>query len=128
MPQTWNWPYHTVETRYPMNSTVVQFGNGYSFTSKPTSPPQRTFVLDLSALRIVTDSSGNVIEGSNPQLSVYSLDLFYRQVQCYEAFTYNHPMYGALLCRFAKPLVLPKVEPGGGGVVPNITVELIEVP
>jgi hypothetical protein len=125
---TWDWPFHSFETRYQANSTVVQMGRGYSFASRPTSPPQRIFSLKMEGLRYFLDNEGLPNPTRLPQHNAYRLDLFYQQVQLYTSFIYPHPVYGNMVVRFNKPLVLPEVRPGGAGVLGPVSVELIEIP
>ena len=124
-----DFPYHLTETRYPQNGTSVQFGGSYNFTAKASGPPQRVFALEFATLMWYEDFyTGQVDPIINQNINAGALDLFYRLVQLSDHFTYPHPVYGNLRCRFLKPLVLPKSIPGGTGATERWSVELIEVP
>ena len=124
-----DFPYHVVETRYPQNGTTVQFGKSYTFTAKPDGPPQRNFALEFPTLVWETDDfTGLVDPTTRPQTNAYALDTFYNLVQLWQPFHYMHPVYGQLVVRFARALVLPKQIVGGSGAIAPVTLEFIEVP
>jgi len=122
--------HHKFETIYPDSSTRVQFGKSYVFTAPPTAPDQRTFRLSFTGMRYYTvDDQGLVIDTDPTKLNNLAvLDNFYQSVRLYGIFTYTHPIYGPLACRFSKPLQIPKGLPNGNGVVEDFTVELMEQP
>ena len=120
--------YHAERTSYPQNSPVIQLGGSYVFTSRPVGPPQRTFYLTFEAMRHFFNSDGTVDTESYPEFNLGTLEAFYEEVQLYASFKYVHPRYGQLICRFAKPLDIPRPELGGFSVVKGVQVELIEVP
>lgn len=125
---TFDFPYHIVEDQYPTSSTVTQFGGGYQFASKPRGPDQITFKLNFKAMWFFETSPGVLDETSQPQINMKVLVDFYETHRLYEPFTYPHPRRGNLVCRFAKPLAVPKGIEGGKGQLEAFVVELILQP
>lgn len=124
-----DFPYHTVETRYPNDGTTVQFGNSYTFTAAASGPPQRSFGLDFATLVYYLDMfTGQVDPTKNPKINLAALDTFYNLVRMSANFHYDHPAFGRLVVRFAKPLVIPKGLMGGSGASAPVAIELVEVP
>lgn len=124
---TFNFPYHSVETEYPNSGTQIKLGNSYAYTAPPEAPDQRLFKLSFPLLKYF-EVNGAIDSSVEPQINLAALELFYNLHKMSATFTYPHPVYGELACKFNKPLKIPKGIPGGGGAVPNIDVELIEVP
>ena len=125
---SFNFPFHEVTTKYPANSPAIQFGNSYIFTSKPIGPPQRMFQLTFPALFHYPNADGSMNRAINPLFNADVLDDFYQTVQTWGNFLYIHPRYGQLVCKFSKPLELPKSEGGEAGALKNVQIELVEVP
>lgn len=124
--ETFNFPYHKTRTEYPVNSTPIQFGQSYSFASKPAGPPQRTFILNFKAMKWYINSNGTIDVTTNPTFNMGALDAFYAAHQLWDTFVYPHPIYGNLNVRFADPLKHPEVEEGGTGVTQSFEIKLIE--
>lgn len=122
-----NFPYHRVSTKYPNSGTQIQLGRSYVYTAPPEAPDQRRFVLKFRALKYFL-VNGVVDQVTNAEINLGALELFYNLHKMHATFTYPHPVYGDLACRFARPLEIPDGTEGGSGVVENIEVELIEVP
>lgn len=122
-----DFPYHTVETQNPESSVLIQLGGGYQFTTPPTAPDQRTFVLHFPAMKYFTNSLGDLDETITPSLNMFRLIKFYQTYKTYKSFDYTHPVYGLLKVRFSKPLVEPEVLKGGFGITKDFEVNLIEV-
>lgn len=118
-----------VETKYPDSSVRVQFGKSWTFTAPPDAPDQRGFSLTLKGMKyyVNLDGSINATTGSDIN-NLAALETFYQTVRLFDDFHFPHPIYGTLVCRFNKPLQIPKGIPGGLGVVEDMTIELIEVP
>lgn len=125
---TFNFPYHQCQDVYPDNGGGIQFGNGYSFATRPRGPDQRKFVLQFPAMWVYESSPGVLDYTKNEVRNLMALDNFYRQVRLFDTFYYPHPRRGTLICRFGKPLTLPKVLPRADGFTEPFEVELIEVP
>lgn len=122
---TFNFPYHKCRTEYPQTSNPVQFGNSYTFASKPAGPPQRTFVLSFKAMRWYMNGS-SVDVATNPTRNMGALDAFYQDHEMYKAFVYPHPVYGNLNVRFAEPFKQPDTTEGGTGESEPFELKLIE--
>tara|TARA_Y100000034_G_scaffold105135_1_gene132207 strand:+ start:41 stop:430 length:390 start_codon:yes stop_codon:yes gene_type:complete len=114
-------------TKYPENSPRVQFGNGYTFTAAPDAPVTRTFVLSFPTMLWHTNNAGLVDYEVDPKKNMGRLVQFYEEHQTHAKFTYRHPAYGLMVCRFNKPLETPKVKPGGFGATEGFEIELVEV-
>lgn len=124
-----DFPFHIVESRYPVDGTSVQFGSSYTFSAAASGPPQRMFSLEFAAMRWFLDPLTQLVDPTQqPQQNLAALDAFYQLNRLSQPFHYPHPMYGTLVCRFLKPLIIPKQLPGGSGAVAPMTIELVEVP
>lgn len=125
---TFSFPYHTFETEYPESSFRVTLGGSYQYSAPPPAPDQRIFRLKFAAMKYFVASNGTIDKTTHPEFNVALLDDFYNTHKTHASFTYPHPVYGNLSCRFNKPLRIPAGIPQGGGAVPGIEVELIETP
>jgi hypothetical protein len=125
---TWPFTYFTHTVGYPENSQKIAFGRGYTFVSQPSGPPQRTFKLDLEGMRWHLLNDGGYDLEANRPLNLGRLQAFYRDVELWKPFIWEHPIEGPLLVRFARPLSIPKQKKGGGGLVDVFEVEFIEIP
>ncbi|MBN9551300.1 MAG: hypothetical protein J0H31_21145 [Alphaproteobacteria bacterium] len=108
--QTFDFPFHLVEDQYPQSSTVIQFGGGYQFATKPNGPDQITFKLTFKAMWFYERSPGVV-------------DRDYEAHRLYEPFYYPHARRGLVVVRFAKPLQIPKGVEGGNGQLEQVNLE-----
>lgn len=124
-----DFPYHTVQTKNPESGFRGQFGGSYVFVTPPTDPDQRIFTLHFPVMKIFTEEDGTTIDSvTNAKYNMKTLSDFYAAHKLWDAFQYNHYLYGTLVVRFNAPLDEPEGIPGGGGAVKAFTVELIEVP
>lgn len=126
---TFDFPLHRQRTKYPDSSVRMQFGSGYVAAAEPQAPDQRIFVLSFTGMRYITTTpTGTTLDlTSDPYKNYGKLEKFYQDHRLYTTFTYVHPVYGSLTCRFNKPLEGPEGIPGGTGVVKDFELELIEV-
>lgn len=124
---TFPFPYYSYTTRFNENVEQVKFGNGYTFASQPSGPPQRSFKLRMSGMSWHRLESGGIDVYRNRATNVGRLEEFYREVECWKPFIWQHPIYGNMLVRFLRPLDIPYQIPGGGGVVEPFEIEFIEV-
>ena len=120
--------YFTFTTRYPETGTRLQFGNSYQFDAPPSAPDQRIFVLRLQGMAYFVDVNDNIDLNYEPGRNVAVLEQFYNNHKRAVPFLFNHPVYGSVVCKFNRPLVIPEGIAGGTGLVQNIEVELIELP
>lgn len=119
---------HTQETNYPDTSIRAKLGNSYQFTAPPSAPDQREFTLKFAVMKWYLDGNGNLDLTQFPAINLAVLDAFYNRHKLWATFTYPHPVYGNLPCKFNKPLKIPAGEAGGNGAVKNIEINLIEAP
>ncbi len=101
---TFDFPYHTIGDEYPESSTLVRFGRGYQFASKPNGPDQIIFHLVLSPLFWWLDADNNVDWTANPRGNAGTLQKFYETQRLYNKFYYPHPTRGTVVVRFHKPI------------------------
>lgn len=120
--------YFTIQTRYPESGIRVQFGNSYQYDVAPSAPDQRIFTLNLPGMQYFLDGGGAIDLTPEPGRNMAVLEDFYNTHKRAVSFTFNHPVLGALNCKFNRPLEIPSGIPGGGGVLNDVTVELIEIP
>lgn len=120
--------YFSFKTRYPESGQRIQLGNSYQFDVMPSSPDQRLFTLTLQGMKYFTNTAGTVVTTTTPARNVARLEQFYNAHKRAREFTLNHPVYGALVCKFNTPLQIPDPLPGGDGNLPPFEVELIEIP
>lgn len=102
--QRFRYRYHTVGDEYPESSTIVRFGRGYSFASKPKGPDQIIFHLEVNGLCWWVDDLLNVDRTVMPHVNAGHLQDFYEAHRLYEPFEYEHPTRGVVTVRFSKPL------------------------
>ena len=126
--ETFNFPFHTVETENPQSGFRVQFGQSYVFTAPPTAPDQRTFTLHFPTMKFYTNETGQLDQIKNPKINMYTLIKFYHAHKLHQSFKYDHPVHGPLICKFQNPLKEPEGIAGGNGTVKEFTVTLIEIP
>lgn len=120
--------YFTNATKYPESGARIQFGNSYVFTAPPTAPDQRSFILTLSGMQYFVASDGSIDRSEQPERNMAVLEDFYNDHKTYLSFQFEHPVYGMLNCKFARPLEIPTGIPGGNGVLESFEVELMEIP
>lgn len=126
--ETFDFPYHTVETENPESGFRGQFGGSYTFTSAPTDPDQRIFTLHFDGMKFYVNDVGSVDETIHSKKNMLALIKFYQAHKLHQSFLYNHPVHGTLECKFQDPLKEPEGIRGGGGAVKEFTVRLIEMP
>lgn len=125
--ETFNFPYHSVETENPESGVRLKLGGSYTFTAPPSDPDQRVVTLTFPTLKFFTDPSGNLDPNIQPTLNMYSLIQFYQRHKLHKSFMYNHPVHGDMEVKFNKPLKEPSSLPGGTGAVKEFSVEFIEI-
>lgn len=124
------WENHNFGTKYvePFTHAVVGLEGTQSFVPYTAIKPVRNISLDFPLL-LLRDSEQAALTGLSyrPELDFNKLKEFYIRHKSYKSFIYEHPIYGDMLVRFAKPLAMPKKVAGGQGVVQGFTLELQEV-
>lgn len=126
--QTFNFPYHSIETVYPSSSQIVQFGRGYRFATKPRGPDQIVWNLTFPSMKWYLNSDNSVNLTTNPTRNVGKLEEFYNIHRLHEYFLYPHQTRGDVRVRFTTPLIIPVAALGGSGEVPGIKLSLIYEP
>lgn len=128
--QTFDFPYHSIETVYPNNSFQVQFGRGYRFVSKPRGPDQVIWNLTFPGMVWYFNSLNSLNLTKNPQINLGKLEEFYKYHRLHEYFNYPHPTQGLQRVRFNTPLTIPAADPAvaKSGLVRNLRVSLIYEP
>lgn len=106
-------------TSYPQSGSRIQLGNSYQYDVPSTAPDQRTITLTFSGMHY---------GAAKADLDMTVLETFYRQHRLDREFEFVHPNYGTLACKFLEPLNIPKVKPGGYGILEDFEVKLIEIP
>lgn len=127
MPETFDFPYHVPEVRYPQSSTTMQFGRGYEFASKPPAPDQVKYLLHFSTMKFFLNSNGSINYALEPKINMGKLLQFYEAHRLYEKFEYPHPIYGTKSVRFATPLAY-KIKEQGCATVEPFTIDLVLQP
>lgn len=123
-----NFPYHKVSHRYPESSFVAQLGNSYQYSAAPTAPDQRIFTLYFALMKWFVTPQGQLDKAAFPEINLALLEDFYNTHKRHYTFTYPHPIFGELSCRFNKALMIPAGVTDGQGIVQSIELEFIEVP
>lgn len=127
MPETFNFPFHRQSTRRPQEGTKLKLGNSWSYSSKPSSPVQRTFNLVFPVLKYY-GMAGELDLVTDAVINLGALEDFYDRHGQHTEFIYPHPVYGSLTAKFNAPLEIPEGIEDGGGAVRGVTVQLIEIP
>lgn len=128
---TFIWSLHQQETEYPESGFRMQLGNSYMATAAPVAPDQRTFTLSFGSMCYFTnqgDTWADIDAFQQPELNFALLEAFYVKHKLHKSFDYMHPVYGKVICKFNKPLKVPKGIPSGNGWLQPFTLELIECP
>ncbi len=120
--------YFSYATKYPESGFRVELSRSYMYTSPAEAPDQRTFALTLSGMKYFLDGSDQADRVKETERNMWVLEDFYIEHRLSKSFTFNHPLYGALICKFNRPLEIPEGIANGGGVLPSFPVELIEIP
>lgn len=112
-------------TKPPVNENRGMSMNGWHFSSKPSVPYQKTFVVKLQGLRWYLTGSGAYDIGTDPYFNARRLELFYEQNGTWDNFFFPHPHFGTLPCRFAEPVEVPEAVPNSGGLIEGFDITLV---
>lgn len=126
--ETFNFPFHTVETENPESGTRIQLGNSYVFSAPSSDPDQRTIKLGFSGMQFFWDLNDELDSTIQPLRNMLNLINFYKSHKLNKSFLYNHAVHGQMEVKFSKPLKEPSVVTGSKGVVEDFEVELLEIP
>lgn len=120
--------YFLISTKYPDSGTRIQLGNSYTYTAPPMAADQRIFRLTLAGMQYFVNANGTINTTTETNRNMAVLEAFYNEHKLYLAFDFNHPVLGAMTCKFNRPLEIPNGIPGGNGVLESFEVELMEIP
>lgn len=120
--------YFSYSTDYPETGDRIQLGNSYQFDAPSPAPDQRIFRLTLKGMTYFLNPNGTINRTTTPGRNLAGLEDFYIEHKRAKEFQLNHPVYGAVTCKFNLPLRIPDPIPEGNGVFPDFQVELIEIP
>lgn len=116
---------HVAEELPPEEQDGVSM-NGWEFTAKPNVPYRAKFKLTLSGMRWRMNGAGTALDtATDPTMNAGRLLNFYKSNRKWDTFTYNHEYLGAITCRFAEPVVIPKALSNSNGLIPDFEVTLI---
>lgn len=121
------WDKHRYSTAYAEGDRV-ELGGSYMFAAEPDGPDQRVFTLYFDTMFYFTDSSGQLDKTVRPDINFGAFEDFYKSHRLWKTFTYNHPIYGQLAVKFAKPLETPKGLANGNGALESFSIDLVEIP
>ena len=124
--ETWDFPYFGFRTKYPVEGGQYNLGGGYTVTTAPDAPAQRTFTLSLRGMQYYLDGSGDIDATVNTDTNMSRLENFYIAHKLHASFTFPHPVYGDLTVKFSRPLDIPEGIDGGNGILPSFELELKE--
>ena len=122
--EIFDFPFHTPQDEYPGGSTI-KFGRGYRFAARPPGPDEIVTHLNFAAMFVFQANAGDPPEmGVFARMNIYALEAFYKRHRMFQPFIYPHATLGNKICRFNKPLIMPKTiksNPGevGGRVDPS---------
>jgi len=120
--------YFRYSTKYPQSGTRIQLGRSYQFDTPPEAPDQRIFVLKLQGMKYFLTGQNTLDLTIEPGRNMAKLEQFYNEHKRAVSFTFDHPVYGSLTCKFNTPLEIPEGIAGGDGALPEFEMELIELP
>jgi hypothetical protein len=99
--------------------------NGWNFSSKPNVPYQKSFIVKVQGMQWYLLGNGLFDEVTNPAYNARLLEKFYETHGTWDNFTFPHPHFGNLSCRFKDPLEIPDAIPSSGGLIEAFEVKLI---
>jgi hypothetical protein len=112
----------------PENDGIVVSSNGWTHTSRPTTPYQLRFKVMLYGLRWYLEGNTDFYDPfADPEHNARRLELFYREHQRWKPFKFSHPHLGyqPIDCRFVAPISVPAAVENSGGVIEPLEVQLL---
>lgn len=120
-------PGRMVPRTKPPQATVGVSMNGWQFSSRPTVPFQKTFLVKLHGLTwYLNDASGLFDPLTDARFNARRFEQFYEEHGTWKPFTFPHPHFGNILCRFAAAPEVPEGIPNSGGLIEGFDVQLVE--
>src|SRR5690349_10079172 len=114
------------ETLVRDTSTTVTM-NGWLFASRPVSPMQRRFRVNLHGLRWYLNNDDTYDSTTNPTFNARALELFYEAHEQWKTFEWDHPHFGTMEVKFAAPVNVPAAPKGNDGMLEPLEITLVEV-
>ncbi|WP_156930375.1 hypothetical protein [Sphingomonas jaspsi] len=108
----------------PAQGKAVSF-NGWQFSSRPTVPYQKVFVLKLQGMRWYLQDNGMFNMSVDPHFNARRLELFYEENGTWDNFDFPHPHLGMLRCRFKEPVEIPAAVPNSNGFIDAFEITLV---
>ena len=106
-----------------VQASLKNKGNqGYVFSQSVR--PLRSIELEFSIMYFHPEDNDEICPSN---LDFTKLQKFYLHHGCHQKFVFNHPIYGDMVVRFSKPIVMPKKNIGGSGTVQGFNLTLVEV-
>lgn len=114
------------------------FGTSYNepfgqINLKNTSSQPYVYAQSTKPIRIIElEFSTMIYTGGEPNncpknINFNALMAFYVKHGCHSSFLFDHPVYGDMVVRFSKPIIMPKKNPGGSGTTQSFSITLVEV-
>lgn len=113
-------------TRPPKHGGAQVSMNGWHFAAKPSIPFQKVFVVKLHKLRWHLNADGTFDAATDPQFNARRLEQFYEDNGVWDNFTFPHPHFGDIQCRFLEPVEVPPGEKNSGGLIDEFEIILVE--
>ena len=127
MTETFDFGKVTIESvEYRDNGRIVEFGDSYTFSAQPTSPPRRLHTINVDGMRFYTTVDGELDDLSNPTTNIKALEAFYEEHERWKTFFFDSPSHGLISVKFSRAFVVPKPIRGGSGLCPTITLSFEE--
>lgn len=125
--ETFNFcPNSLVPETLPREVPSVLTMNGWTFTSRPTTPHQRKFRVKLFGLRWFLDDIDDTYDDDTlPTINARALEEFYARHETWAPFNWTHPHLGPLVVRFAAPVTVPAATANSGGLLEPLEITLI---
>lgn len=122
------WGQFNFSTQYIEPYSYVQVNSDQGLALKTELRPYRSMELSFPIMHL----KDNQTEGKNwlnahPELDFGKLRDFYLDKGMHRKFIFQHPVYGDMVVRFAKPISMPKKNIEGTGTVQPFNVSLVEV-
>lgn len=125
--ETFNFcPNSLVPATLPRENTSYMSMNGWTFSSRPTTPYQKKFRVKLFGLRWYLNSATGLFDNTtDPTLNAKALEEFYERHETWSPFNWTHPHLGPIVCRFANPVTVPEATVNSGGLIEPVEITLI---
>lgn len=117
--------YMVVKTKPPQSDVKGVSFQGWSFSSKPKVPYQKSFTATLQGMRWYLLANGLYDEASDTHYNARLLEKFYEAHGMWDPFNFPHPHFGTLVCRFSQPVEVPEGIVNSGGWIDKFDILLV---